>query len=212
MFCRNCGRELAEGTQVCPECGEVLISQEAIDRQNEAAGEAAAPREQVQKAPESGDGFRTYSFSDDYNRDHGTTGAQEPARPQEPTGYSYDPKTGNYTYYGTPAYDTEGYGQQPYQDKGRGAAIASLVCGVLSVLLCCLSPIVNVPLAVAGIICGIFGLRSSQKTMAVVGIILSVIGILLGIIVGLATLGMISDESFMQEILKEIDDYARIAL
>ena len=25
MFCRNCGKELPEGTAVCPECGEVLM-------------------------------------------------------------------------------------------------------------------------------------------------------------------------------------------
>ena len=26
MFCRNCGKELKEGTAICPECGRTYIS------------------------------------------------------------------------------------------------------------------------------------------------------------------------------------------
>lgn len=62
----------------------------------------------------------------------------------------------------------------------RMMAIGSLVLGVIS--LCgFFLPIVGIPLAVGGIVLGILGRKDeAQKTIATVGIVVSIFGILLG--------------------------------
>lgn len=65
-------------------------------------------------------------------------------------------------------------------DDKRGWAIASLVLGILSVVLCC-APFLTIPCGIAGIVTGILGSRSSGQGMAAAGIVLSIVGVVLGI-------------------------------
>lgn len=65
-------------------------------------------------------------------------------------------------------------------DDKRGLAIASLVLGILSLVLCCV-PFLTIPCGVAGIVTGILGARSSGQGMAAAGIVLSIVGLVLGI-------------------------------
>ena len=71
-----------------------------------------------------------------------------------------------------------GYPPQPGSD---GLAIASLICGLLSLVvsLCC--GIFGVPLSLAAIITGVLGLKTQQRGMAIAGLILGVIGLLITI-------------------------------
>jgi len=64
-------------------------------------------------------------------------------------------------------------------ENPQWAAITALVCGILSIVLPCI-PLVP---AVLGIIFGIIGLKSTQKPMSIVGIVLGSIGVLLFILV-----------------------------
>jgi len=66
------------------------------------------------------------------------------------------------------------------KDKS-GLAIAALVCGILS-LCSWLIPFCGGPIALAGIILGVLGMKSSKKGMALAGLIMAAIGILLTII------------------------------
>ena len=110
-----------------------------------------------------------------------------------PEGTSVSPDCGEILMNGTPVYgqkngSQQGYSynqmQSPYeqQPRGSGCAIAALVCGILSVVTCCCSPIINIPFAVAALICGGFGLKSRDRGMAVAGMILGGAGLLLGVI------------------------------
>lgn len=61
----------------------------------------------------------------------------------------------------------------------RTMAIVSLVLGIIN-LCAWFFPICGAPLAIAGLVLGYFGMRSpEQKTLAIVGMVLSGIGLLL---------------------------------
>ena len=72
----------------------------------------------------------------------------------------------------------------PVKDKS-GLAIASLVCGILS-LCSWLIPFCGGPIALAGIILGVLGMKSSKKSMAIAGLVMAAIGIILTIINSIA--------------------------
>ncbi|WP_299024943.1 DUF4190 domain-containing protein [uncultured Thermanaerothrix sp.] len=85
-----------------------------------------------------------------------------------------------------------------------GLAIASLVLGLITLLAWCL-PICGAPLAIAGIITGILGLNSASRGMAIVGLILSGLGLVLSIVnsvVGVLLAPQFSQmfEEFMRQI------------
>lgn len=64
-------------------------------------------------------------------------------------------------------------------DNQKYMAIASLVLGVLN-LCAWFLPICGAPMSIIGIVLGVLGMKSpAQKTLAIVGIVLSSIGLLL---------------------------------
>src|SRR4051812_7524572 len=70
-----------------------------------------------------------------------------------------------------------------YQDsppRGGGVAVVSLILGIIS-LIAWLFPLLGVPVAAGGLICGILGRRSTRRGMAVAGLVMSVIGLVLGV-------------------------------
>ncbi len=68
----------------------------------------------------------------------------------------------------------------------RVMAIASLVIGVIN-LCAWFLPICGAPLAIIGIVLGVFGMKDpSQKTLAIIGIVLSAIGLFAACINGAA--------------------------
>jgi hypothetical protein len=72
----------------------------------------------------------------------------------------------------------------PEGDK-KGLAIASLVIGILN-LCAWIIPLCGGPLAIIGVVLGVLGLKSSQRTLAIVGIVLSGLALLLVIINAIA--------------------------
>ena len=74
------------------------------------------------------------------------------------------------------------YPQQPPQPKDRrGMAIASLILGIASIVLCCLWYL-SIICAVVGIVLGIMSLKSSGHGMALAGIICGSVGLVLCIV------------------------------
>ncbi len=273
MFCRNCGKELKEGTAICPECGEVLLSGAAAQdaqqpSQPDADNASRQPRMTAGNAGRGGYSYDpntgTYTYRDNAGSDrheytewtaprqdetasgsyrqpsyqqgsYDAGSAQSGSYQQDPyrqpsyqqgsydagsaqsgsyqqggyqqgsyqqPAYTYDPNTGNYTY--ADGNNGQAPNRTPYQpDPGRGCAVASVVCGILSIVLCCLSPIVNAPLSVAAIICGVIGLKSSQRGMAVAGIVCGIVGIVIGIFVGVMAMTMSNYD--VNDLLQELD-------
>jgi hypothetical protein len=70
------------------------------------------------------------------------------------------------------------------QPDRKGLAIASLVLGLLSLFSFCLVFCAG-PLGLAGIITGIAGLKSSQRGLAIAGIVLSGLGLVISVILAL---------------------------
>lgn len=96
------------------------------------------------------------------------------------------------------------YGPPPGQIAQTGPSsnrpTLSIVFGIASIL-CCF-PIVTIPAAVAGIIFGVQGLKTEKRTLAIVGIVLSVIG-LIGSLIN-AILGAyfaVSDPEFLENLM-----------
>jgi membrane-bound ClpP family serine protease len=74
----------------------------------------------------------------------------------------------------------------PVEGNERIMAIVSLVLGVIN-LCAWFLPICGIPLGIIGVVLGVLGMKSpSQKTLAIIGIVLSAIGILLACINAIA--------------------------
>jgi len=101
------------------------------------------------------------------------TAAQAPASQEQPLQQQQYPPQYQQQYQQFPM-----AGGQPVADRGKyGQAIASLVLGIIS-MITWLIPLFGFPTAVAGLILGIGGLKSSHKAMAIIGIVLSSLALL----------------------------------
>lgn len=73
-------------------------------------------------------------------------------------------------------------GGLPEQKGGNGLAIASMILGIVSLVLCCCGSYVTLVLAIAGLACGIVALTKRSSGYAIAGVITSAIGIIFGIV------------------------------
>jgi len=92
-------------------------------------------------------------------------------------------------------------GQDPVTPDRIGFAITSLVLGICSVVFTCIYG--GLPLGILGLIFGILARKSSKKGMAIAGIILSSVGLVLGvafilIVIGVLASGILSNLPKMQ--------------
>jgi hypothetical protein len=109
-----------------------------------------------------------------------------------------------YDYYNQEPSPQPSYQQQPYQQQqfyppvtstpaepGKGLAVAGLVLGIIS-LVFCFVPYIGFPVSIVGIFLAAFGRRSiTRRTMATVGLVLSIIGLVLAVIFTVVYLGAI---------------------
>lgn len=113
---------------------------------------------------------------------------------------SYDPNA----QYGMPNYNQS---YQPYQENiyaqpgesksANGKAVASLVCGIFSLLLCCCYGVPAIILGVIAIILAVFAKKDNMGQfpgMAIAGLILGIIGIVMGVIYLLVFVLAITEE------------------
>lgn len=102
-------------------------------------------------------------------------------------------------------------GGQSYQTYGepesKGMAIGSMVCGILSLVLCCI-PYLPYLLAIVGMVLGIMVLvgKKPGKGMAIAGIVCSAICLVLAII-GIIAIAVFSTNVDYQSLLNEIQNY-----
>ncbi len=81
--------------------------------------------------------------------------------------------------YSQPDYSQQNYSQQNYSQPSSGFGIASMVCGILALITCCLW-CTCIPLAVVSIVLGILQIqKGTAKGMAIAGIVCSSIGLIL---------------------------------
>lgn len=84
------------------------------------------------------------------------------------------------------------------EKKSNALAIVSLITGILSIVCCC-SPIVSWLTGAAGIVCGVLGMKKCDNvTMARIGMILGIVGVVLGVIMFVINLaGIFGSSSYM---------------
>ena len=66
--------------------------------------------------------------------------------------------------------------------KANGLQIAGLVCGILAICFSCCYGIPGILLGVAGLICGIKGNKKGKNGVGTAGVVCSIIGLILGVI------------------------------
>ena len=77
--------------------------------------------------------------------------------------------------------------QQPPVDpdnggKANGLQIASLVLGIISILLCCCYGAPSMIMGIIGLVCGIKGNKENKHGVGTAGIVCSIIGLIFGVI------------------------------
>lgn len=93
----------------------------------------------------------------------------------------------------------DNYTQQPTPPKkANGLAIASLVCGILSLIMCCLG--IGLPLGALAILFAILTRRKGQSmnTMSLSGIITGALGLFMGLVFTLYSLYLFTDPYFQR--------------
>ena len=85
-------------------------------------------------------------------------------------------------------YNTE-FQQDPMQtgnhengQKKDALAIAALVLGIVSIVVCCCSGIFSIPFGIGGIICAVLSKKNGKSGMATAGLVCSIIGLVFGIV------------------------------
>lgn len=91
--------------------------------------------------------------------------------------------------------------------QGKGLGIASMVCGIVSLIGCCGLWYIGIPCAIVAIILGIIQIvKNESKGMAIAGIICGAIGIILSVLVLVGAMALLSSGA-LDEALKEAGYY-----
>lgn len=77
------------------------------------------------------------------------------------------------------------------QNGGKGLSIASMVLGIVSVVLCCLW-YVSLPCAILAIIFGVIGKKRDGRGMAIAGLVLGIIAIALYVLAVVGVVGVLN--------------------
>lgn len=173
---------------------EVDLNKSA-DQQSEASLQKGADQQsEVCQPPEAGlqNYYQPQSYSEqqaDYSQQQGYSGQQSDYSQQ-----GYSGQQGYTQYYGDQNQQTprSGYAEPVYhnqynadnEEQGQGFGIASLICGILSIVTCCCS-CPCAPLAIVSIVLGILQISKgagSGRGMAIAGIVCSAVGLILMII------------------------------
>lgn len=114
----------------------------------------------------------------------------------------YEQPTFNQQNYGQPQYDQYGqpvynpYNNQP--EKKNGLGIASMVLGILSLLLACCCYYLGIILGIASIILGILSMRKQEATkgFAIAGIITGGLGLVFAIVIIIIQISMVNSGAY----------------
>jgi len=171
MICTNCGSNFADNEMFCKKCGtskDSIIQATPVD--------APAVNAPVVPLPDAAPVVPLPDAAPAY-----------PPQPPPPGTSAYPPQA-QYAppqggaMHGVPP-QNYAYGTYPHPVKtvGSGAAIASLVLGIVGLIMWLL-PILGYPVTIVGLVLGIKGRKSIKRGVAIAGIILSSIGLFLTIV------------------------------
>lgn len=191
VICSSCSAENVEGSKFCTNCGQKLPEPmvpvyDAVEA--EIIEEAAEPVFTEPVAEPVAEAENVYGSEPVY---------ENPVTTEELNINYGEPVTGDVVETATPVYYSSGASEVPAStNQSKGFAIASMVCGILSILCCC-SGWLGVILSIVAIVFGVLTIKNEYggRSMAIAGIITGGIGILFFVIlmvVGL-TSGEVSD-------------------
>ena len=108
----------------------------------------------------------------------------------------------NTTYTGEPVDYSSGKGQ------GKGLGIASMICGILALIMSCCIPVLPVILGIIAVVLGIIQIvKNESKGMAIAGIICGAIGLLMGIYVILCLALVMGNQALYYDVLDDLAPY-----
>lgn len=182
MICKNCGDEIKEGVKFCPSCGNKV---EPATENNESPAKAAEP------SPDEGPAVETLKAED-----------VEEIKPE----HSFTGSAGETTTHYESAADN-------MTDQGnglKGLSIASMICGIVAIVCCCLGWF-SLIVAIAAVVLGIISIvkDAEGKGMAIAGIITGGIGLILALIMviaGAAGGELLSRSGNIQDYLEQFEE------
>ena len=190
MICSNCGNEIMDGSKFCIHCGAKV--EEAVSAPEVNNDSAAEPADGVTVMPDASDASASVDETLDTAQEAYEQAASdlsdtaEEAIHNETSSGFYENTDTSYTEY---TGDDEGGGN-------IGFAIASMVCGCLSIL-CCFGTCVSWVLSIVAIVLGVITLTKKYdgRGFAIAGIVTAGVGIILSIIMTVAifTTGALED-------------------
>lgn len=192
--CEVCGNTVEAEVSFCPECGSRMTSEMPAAAEPFSGGIPPVPP--AGNAPVN-NGYAgnmggmpvNSGYIPNVNNMPMNNGCVPPMN-NMPVNNGYIPPAGAY---GMPYQ----YQQQPMSQGGgkKAVAIIGMIVGIVSIVLCCLN-IIDIFIAVAGLILSIIGVKGSKRGCAIAGIICSGIGLLSAVtvlIIGLAGISMAED-------------------
>ncbi|GFI15450.1 MAG: zinc-ribbon domain-containing protein [Lachnospiraceae bacterium] len=204
IYCTQCGSENDVNSKFCSNCGSRL----------ERASALAEPSEQKEGVFSGGETKPVYEKITDAEEEKPT-----PIPVQDEIKISYGPDSQGYNsssnsynnssynnYYDTNQTQYYSSGQDMEKQGGGniGFAIASLVCGICSLLCCCLT-LFSAVLAVAAVVLGIITIcfKYDGKGMAIAGIITGGFAVMIAIVAMIAS-GTSAYRTFLNELTDEL--------
>lgn len=96
-------------------------------------------------------------------------------------------------------------------EGGKGMAVASMVLGIVSIVMLCCSQYISLPCAIIGLILGIMYKKNNGKNgMATAGVVCSIVSLvisILAIIASVVFLGAVGGREGLNELLNELQQY-----
>lgn len=205
IFCTQCGGENNGNAKFCSNCGAKL-------EQPAAAVQDAASTNVYADGLSSGESM-TSSYERITNAEEikpETSSAQEEIKINY--GYSQNDYSQSNSAYNNPVYSSNQNQYYSTEDTGKttggniGISIASLVCGIFSIVCCC-ATYFSLVLAIAAITLGIIAIvkKYDGQGMAIAGIATGGVGIVLVILAFVIAFSSYGTSSIMEEFINEFN-------
>ncbi len=198
IYCTQCGSENSAESKFCSNCGSKLEQPAAFKNEEQPAVEVQT--EGVFSGEETVPAYEKITDAEEEKP------AAIPSYQEEiKINYSADNNSNVYNSASQPQYyAAENYGEK--QGGGNiGFAIASLVCGIVSLVCCCLT-LFSAILAIAAIVLGIITLcfKYDGKGMAIAGIITGGIGLVI-VVIAMIISGTSAYNDYLNDFIDEFN-------
>lgn len=118
---------------------------------------------------------------------------------------------GNYTNQGNYTDSSFNAPVDNQPEGGKGMAVASMILGIVSIVMLCCSQYISLPCAIIGLILGIVHKKKNGKNgMATAGVVCSIISLVLSILLIIASavlLGAVGGKEGLNALMNELQQY-----